>query len=255
MSIPQWPACERPREKLLKSGAGALSDAELLAVFLRVGSAGKSAVDLARELLTSFGSLTRLFAADGDALAGVKGMGAVKYAQLRVVPELARRSLAETLKESGGLDSSRAVRAYLRLTLAHLPYEVFHCLYLDSRYRLLASVELARGSLREAVVYPREVAREALARNAAYVIVAHNHPGGEAVPSRSDLASTRALARTLSVLDIELLDHYIVAGSDIYSFAEHDRLPSPHSRDASGTAQHLLPKSTEGVDPPIVSGL
>jgi len=226
MPIPQWPACERPREKLLHSGPAALSDAELLAVFLRVGTPGRTAVDLARELLARFGSLTRLFAADTDALAAIKGMGAAKQAQLRVVPELARRALAETLKAPPGLDSSRAVRAYLRLTLAQLPHEVFIALYLDSCHRLLASVELARGSLREAMVYPREVAREALSHNAAYVIVAHNHPDGLAAPSRSDLATTRLVARALAVLDIGLLDHYIVAGSDIYSFAEHDRLPA-----------------------------
>lgn len=226
MPIRQWPASERPREKMALAGAGALSDAELLAVFLRVGSPGKSAVDLARELLARFGSLTRLFAADAVALDSIAGLGAAKQAQLRVVPELARRALAETLSAPPGLDSPRAMRAYLRLTLGHLPHEVFIALYLDNAFRLLAHAQLARGTLREAVIYPREVAREALSHNAAYVIVAHNHPGGTAEPSRSDLSATRAIARALSVLDIELLDHYIVAGSEIYSFAEHDRLPA-----------------------------
>lgn len=226
MPIPRWPAPERPREKLALGGPGALSDAELLAVFLRVGSPGKSAVDLARELLGRFGSLTRLFAAETDTLATIKGMGAAKQAQLRVVPELARRALAETLKAPRGLNSERAVRAYLRLTLSRLPHEVFIALYLDSAYRLLANVELGRGSLHGVTVYPREVAREALSYNAAYIIVAHNHPHGPLEPSLADLSTTRHLARALAVLDIGLLDHYIVAGSDIYSFAEHDRLPA-----------------------------
>lgn len=227
MPITDWPACERPREKLLQTGAAALSDAELLAVFLRVGAAGKTALDLSRELIGSFGSLTRLFAADADSLAAVKGIGQAKFAQLQVVPELARRALAESLRVPQTLGTSRAVRDYLRLTLSHLPYEAFYCLFLDTQHGLIHSRELFRGSLRQACIYPREVAREALHHNAASVIVAHNHPGGAAAPSRSDLTATRRLARALGTLDIELLDHYIVAGREVYSLAEHDQLPGP----------------------------
>ncbi|CAG9178898.1 RadC family protein [Cupriavidus pampae] len=227
MPITDWPACERPREKLLQAGAATLSDAELLAVFLRVGAAGKTALDLSRELIGSFGSLTQLFAADAQRLAAFKGMGDAKYAQLQVVPELARRALAESLRTPRTLGTSRAVRDYLRLTLAQLPYEAFYCLYLDTHHGLIASAELFRGSLRQASIYPREVAREALIHNAASVIVAHNHPGGVAAPSRSDVTTTRRLVRALGTLDIDLLDHYIVAGSETYSFAEHDLLPCP----------------------------
>lgn len=254
MPITDWPACERPREKLLQTGAAALSDAELLAVFLRVGAAGKTAVDLSRELIGSFGSLSRLFAADAGSLAAVKGIGEAKYAQLQVVPELARRALAESLRAPQALNTSRAVRDYLRLTLSHLPYEAFYCLYLDTHHGLIASGELFRGSLRHASIYPREVAREALFHNAAGVIVAHNHPGGAALPSRSDLTTTRRLARALGTLDIDLLDHYIVAGSDVYSFAEHDKLPYP---DVTPTAPRdtARAKSAEAVDSAVASGL
>ncbi len=161
MTIANWPACERPREKLLECGAGALSDAELLAVFLRVGTAGKSAVDLARELLHRFGSLTALFAAEAGTLTAIRGMGGAKYAQMQAIPELARRALAESLRLPTGFDSQAAVRNYLRLTLASLPHEVFLCLFLDPGNRMIASEELFRGTLMRTAVYPREVARQA----------------------------------------------------------------------------------------------
>ncbi len=221
MPIHNWPACERPREKLMQTGAQALSDAELLAVLLRVGVAGRSAVALARDLMGHFGSLTRLFAADAPALQSVRGVGLAKYTQLQVVPELARRALAESLRLPEGLDSPHAVRSYLRLTLARLPYEAFVCLFLDARHRLLVSEELFRGTLTHASVYPREVARKALAHNAAAVIVAHNHPSGNATPSQSDLQITRALVQALDLIDVRVVDHLIVAGSTIHSLAEH----------------------------------
>jgi len=224
MTIQHWSACERPREKLLECGAAALSDAELLAVFLRVGAAGKSAVDLARELLLHFGSLTGLFAADAPVLMAMKGMGSAKYAQLQVVPELSRRALAESLQLPGGLETPSVVRGYLRLTLAPLAHEVFMCLFLDTRNRLIASEELFRGTLTHTAVYPREVARRALSHNAASVIVAHNHPCGSATPSQSDLQMTRLLARALDLIDVRLLDHFIVAGTCIHSFAEQGLL-------------------------------
>lgn len=165
--------------------------------------AGKTAVDLARELLQGFGSLSRLFGADAQALARVRGMGRAKYAQLQAALELTRRALAEDLRLATDLSSPQAVRDYLRLSIAHLPYEVFMCLFLDARNRLLASEELFRGTLTHTSVYPREVARHALMHNAAAVIVAHNHPSGTATPSRSDLDMTRSLARALALVDVQ----------------------------------------------------
>lgn len=226
MTIANWPACERPREKLLESGAAALSDAELLAILLRVGSAGRSAVDLARELLHRFGSLTALFAAEARALTGIRGMGETKYVQLQAIPELARRALAESLRLPTGFDSRDSVCSYLRLTLAPLPHEVFLCLFLDPRNRMVASEELFRGTLTRTAVYPREVARQALVHNAAGIIVAHNHPRGTTTPSQSDIHLTRELARTLDLIDVRLLDHFIVAGQEIRSLADCcERLP------------------------------
>ncbi|WP_420993586.1 RadC family protein [Cupriavidus sp. 30B13] len=224
MRITDWPSSERPREKLLREGAAALSDAELLAVFLRVGVSGKSAVDLARELLNDFGTLSGLFSAKVEELARVRGMGTAKYAQLQAAQELTRRGLAERLTLPGGLDSPAAVRDYLRLTLSAYEHEVFMCLFLDARNRLLASEELFRGSLTQTSVYPREVARQALLHNAASVIVAHNHPSGNALPSSADLAMTRSLTRSLALIDVRVLDHFIVAGTTIHSFAEHGDL-------------------------------
>jgi len=224
MPITDWPADERPREKLLQSGAAALSDAELLAIFLRVGVSGKNAVDLARDLIGGFGSLTKLFGATLTELAKTRGIGIAKYAQLQAVLELTRRALAEELTLPQGLDSPRAVRDYLRLSLAHRPYEVFLCLFLDARNRLLAAEELFRGTLTHTSVYPREVARQALFHNAASLIIAHNHPSGDAVPSHADLEMTRGLTRSLALLDVRVLDHFIVAGSTIYSFAERQQL-------------------------------
>ena len=223
MSISDWPADQRPREKLIAHGAAALSDAELLAVFLRVGAAGKSAVDLSRELLRRFGSLTRLFGADAAALRAVRGMGEAKQAQLQAVPELARRVLSETLR-APARTSEREIRNYLRLTLADLAYESFHCLFLDGSAAMLASEELFCGTLTEARVYPREVVRRALHYNAAAVILAHNHPSGTAAPSQDDRRLTSDLVRALRLVDIDVFDHFIVAGTDVYSFVEHGLL-------------------------------
>lgn len=224
MPIPDWPACQRPREKLLQAGATALSDPELLAVFLRVGMPGKSAVELARDMLTEYGSLRALLAAPLAELARVKGIGAAKYAQLHAVAELARRVLAEAVAAPRGLQSPEAVRDYLRLSLAHRPYEVFMCLFLDARNGLLAAEELFRGSLTQASVYPREVARRALALNAASVIAAHNHPSGHAQPSQADLTLTRVLKQALELIDVHLLDHFVVTAAEAYSMAEHREL-------------------------------
>jgi DNA repair protein RadC len=221
MSIADWPVSERPREKLLHGGPSALSDAELLAVFLRAGVAGKSALDLARDLIGDFGSLTRLLAATADQLRRFKGMGSAKFAQLQAAQELTRRALAEELKLRPSLTSIDTVRDYLRLTLARRPYEVFFCLFLDARNRLLAAEELFRGSVTQTSVHPREVARQALLHNAAAVIVAHNHPSGHEQPSAADIEMTRVLVSALGLIEVQVLDHIIVAGNTTFSLAEH----------------------------------
>ncbi|MBI3095074.1 MAG: DNA repair protein RadC [Rhodocyclales bacterium] len=222
MAIRDWPAAERPRERLALQGAAALSDAELLAIFLRVGVRGKSAVDLARELLASFdGDLAALGGASTKELARLPGIGPAKAAQLAATLELARRALAGPLKLKDALASPRAVRDWLRLSLGNLQHEVFVALWLDAQNRLIASEELFRGTLTQTSVYPREVVKRALAHNAGAVILAHNHPSGLAEPSRADEALTSSLKQALAIIDVKLLDHFIVAGgSTPLSFAE-----------------------------------
>ncbi|WP_028452488.1 RadC family protein [Chitinilyticum aquatile] len=224
MSITDWPAAERPREKLLQHGAGILNDAELLAIFLRVGLPGKSAVDLAHELLTHFGSLQALFAASLPQLSAIPGMGSAKFAQLQAVLEMARRALKEELAERDAFTSPHSVRAFLGLRLRGLPHEEFHALFLDQQHRLLSAEMLFRGSLSETRVYPREVVKRALAVNAAAVIVAHNHPSGQATASAADLALTRQLQAALELVEIRLLDHFIVAAHRVESLAEAGQL-------------------------------
>lgn len=222
MAIRDWPEAERPRERLARLGATALSDAELLAIFLRVGVRGKSAVDLARDLLTSFGGdLAALGAASTKDLACLPGIGPAKAAQLAATLELARRALAGPLKLKDALASPQAVRDWLRLSLGNLPHEVFVALWLDAQNRLIASEELFRGTLTQTSVYPREVVKRALAHNAAAVILAHNHPSGLAEPSRADEVLTSTLKQALGLMDIKLLDHFIVTrGAEPLSFAE-----------------------------------
>ncbi len=222
MAIRDWPAAERPRERLVQQGPAALSDAELLAIFLRVGVRGKSAVDLARELLASFdGDLASLAAADTRELARLPGIGPAKAAQLAATLELARRALAGSLKLKDALASPQAVRDWLRLSLGKLQHEVFVALWLDAQNRLIASEELFRGTLTQTSVYPREVVKRALAQNAGAVILAHNHPSGLAQPSRADEVLTSSLKQALALIDVKLLDHFIVTGSgDPLSFAE-----------------------------------
>ena len=225
MAITDWPADERPRERLLAHGALALSDAELLALFLRVGIRGKSAVDLARDLLKHFGSLSALCTAPAPAFAAIPGMGLAKYAQLQAVLELARRALGEEMATRDVLDSPRAVRDWLRLKLASLPHEVFMVLLLDAQNRVIASEELFRGTLAQTSVYPREVVKLALLRNAAAVILAHNHPSGVGEPSHADQLLTRSLTQALALIDVRVLDHFIVAGTaSPVSFAERGLL-------------------------------
>jgi DNA repair protein RadC len=222
MAIRDWPAAERPRERLVRHGAAALSDAELLAIFLRVGVPGKSAVDLARELLGRFdGGLAALASATTIELARLPGIGPAKAAQLAASLELARRALAAPLKFRDALASPEAVRDWLRLSLGNLPHEVFVALWLDAQNRLIASEELFRGTLTQTSVYPREVVKRALANNAGAVILAHNHPSGLAEPSRADEVLTSSLKQALALVDVKLLDHFIVAGSARpLSFAE-----------------------------------
>lgn len=224
MAITDWPEGERPREKLLARGAGALSDAELLAIFLRVGVTGKSAVDLARELLAHFGGLNRLFAASQDAFAAFPGMGPAKYAQLQAVLEMARRALGEAMRVGDALNSPAAVRDWLRLRLGGLGHEVFMALFLDAQNRVIEAEELFRGTLTQTSVYPREVVKRALAHNAAGILLAHNHPSGVAEPSQADRWLTDQLKAALALVDVRVLDHFIVAGNHSLSFAERGLL-------------------------------
>jgi len=225
MAITDWPADERPRERLLAHGATALSDAELLALFLRVGIRGKSAVDLARDLLGHFGGLSALRSASATAFSAIPGMGPAKYAQLQAVLELARRALGEEMAKRDVFDSPAAVRDWLRLKLGQLPHEVFLILLLDAQNRVMGSEELFRGTLSQTSVYPREVVKLVLERNAAAVILAHNHPSGVGEPSHADQAITQTLSKALALVDVRVLDHFVVAGnSPPVSFAERGLL-------------------------------
>ncbi len=224
MAIKHWPEGERPRERLLAHGAAALTDAELLAVFLRTGTPGRSAIDLGREALARFDGLNGLFAADEASLSEISGFGPAKYTQLQAVLELARRALREDVQRDTVLSSPGKVRDYLRLTLAKLEHEVFFALYLDAQNKLISTEELFRGTLTQTSVYPREVVKRALKYNAAAVIFAHNHPSGIAEPSRADEMLTSTLKQALLLVDVKLLDHLIVAGSGTVSFAERGLL-------------------------------
>jgi DNA repair protein RadC len=220
MGISDWPEGERPREKLLSKGAHSLSEAELLAIFLRTGVAGKSAVDVARGLIKNFGSLMRLFSASQKELCEAPGLGPAKYAQLQAVLEMARRALDEKIKTVDVLNSPKAVRDYLRLALSGREYEVFAGIFLDAQNRVLEMEELFRGTLSQTSVFPREVVKRALHHNAAGVIFAHNHPSGLAEPSGADEALTAALKKSLALVDVKVLDHFIVGSGCIMSFAE-----------------------------------
>jgi DNA repair protein RadC len=224
MAITDWPAAERPREKLLELGASALSDAELLAIFLRVGVVGKSAVDLARDLLTRFGSLTGIFAASQTDLSQVHGIGASKYVQLQAIFEMSRRALNEQMQVKDMLSSPQQVRDFLCLKLGSLSREVFVVLFLDAQNRMIMSEEMFSGTLTQTSVYPREVVKKALHHNAASVIFAHNHPSGIAKPSQADELITKQLKQALALVDVRVLDHFIVAGNTTFSFVERGLL-------------------------------
>jgi len=224
MAITDWPLQERPRERLLARGPASLADAELLAILLRTGIKGKSAVDLARQLLGRFGSVGGLFDAGSTSLGETPGLGTAKLAQLQAALELARRALKEEISLGNALSSPRAVRDYLRLLLAGREQEVFVVMLLDAQHRVISSEELFRGTLTQTSVYPREVVKCALKHNAAAVIFAHNHPSGVAEPSHADEILTRSLKAALALVDIQVLDHFIVAGSRTMSFAERGLL-------------------------------
>jgi DNA repair protein RadC len=215
---------ERPRERLLALGPAALTDAELLAVVLRTGVAGRAAVDLARDLLACFGGVGPLLAAGVADIRKQRGIGPARAAQFKAMVEFVRRALLEESRQRDVLTSPEAVRDYLRLTLAALPYEAFMALFVDSQNRLLAARELFRGTLAQTSVYPREVVKAALAENAAGVIFAHNHPSGVAEPSRADELLTSSLKQALALVDIRTLDHFVVAGQQVVSFAERGLL-------------------------------
>ena len=219
MGINDWPADERPREKLLEKGAASLTDAELLAIFLRTGIKGKSAVDLARELLHNFGGLRPLLAANQQEFCAHLGLGPAKFALMQAMLEMSHRYLEAELMRGEGLTSPEAAGRYLKLQLRDLPHEVFALLLLDNQHRVLHFEVLFRGTLDSASVYPREVVKLVLAHNAAAVIMAHNHPSGIAEPSSSDELITKRLKEALACVEVRILDHLIIGDGEPVSFA------------------------------------
>lgn len=220
MAITDWPIQERPREKLLARGAQALADAELLAIFLRTGVRGRTAVDLARELLHEFGGLRRLLNASHSEFCTRPGLGVAKFVQLQAGLEMARRHLHEHVSSGDVLANPASTRQFLQMHLRDEPREVFAALFLDSQHRLLAFESLFFGTIDGAAVHPREVARRCLCHNAAALIVAHNHPSGLAEPSQSDRRITERLRDSLALLDIRLIDHVVVGANETVSFSE-----------------------------------
>lgn len=224
MTIKDWPEGERPREKLLSQGAESLSDGELLAIFLRTGVSGKSAVDLARTLISEFGGLRFILQASEEQFCAHLGLGPAKYAQLQAVLEMSQRHLKESLHKELAFTEPKTVKNYLTTRLRHLPHEVFCCLFLDSQHRLIIFEELFQGTIDGASVYPREVVKKSLAHNAAAVIFAHNHPSGVSEPSQSDERITHRLMKALELVDVRVLDHFIIGEGDVVSMAERGLL-------------------------------
>lgn len=223
MSIKDWAVEDRPREKLLHRGANVLSDAELLAIFLRTGVKGKTAVDLAKDLLKDAGGLNALLSSNEKRFCFHKGLGQAKYVQMKAVVEMSRRYLEEKMHRGNVLTDSSAVEDYLKMMLRHSPYEVFCCIFLDNRHRVIAFEELFKGTIDSASVHPREVIRRVIHHNAAAVIFSHNHPSGVAEPSQADLQITDRLKQALSLIDVRVLDHFII-GDEIVSFAQRGLL-------------------------------
>ena len=224
MRIADWPIEERPREKLIARGAQSLSDAELVAILFRTGVRGRTAIDLARDALKRCGSLTALLMAERGVFQSIIGLGDAKYAQVHAVLEMSRRALRETLDRGPALNSPQTVRDYLRLRLQGLGHEVFVAVFLDAQNRVLEVEELFRGTLTQTSVFPREIVKRALHFNAAAIIFAHNHPSGVAEPSRADEALTQTLKHTLALVDVKVLDHFVVGGDCAMSFAERGLL-------------------------------
>ncbi len=224
MPISDWPEAERPREKLLSRGPAALSDAELLAIFLRTGVQGQTAVELARGLIAEHGSLRGLLQADRRRFCATRGLGAAKYAQLQAVLELACRHLQEGLMRSDVLQDPHTTGRYLMARLRDYPHEVFACLFLDTRHRVICYEELFHGTIDGASVHPREVVRRALQHNAAALIFAHNHPSGIAEPSDADRRITTRLRDALGLIDVRVLDHFVIGDGEPVSFAERGLL-------------------------------
>jgi DNA repair protein RadC len=220
MTIANWPLAERPREKLLLHGVKTLSDAELLAIFFRTGIQGKTALDMARELLKEHGGLQKIVNADPNLLLQKKGFGKTKYAMLKAAIELGCRYLEEDLPSGEPLTSSHLTRRFLANRLKHYPHEVFACLFLDNLNRIICYEELFHGTINESNVYPRELVKRGLKHNAAKVILAHNHPSGSPTPSEADREITRLLQNALELVDIQVIDHVIVGNNQTLSFVE-----------------------------------
>jgi len=220
MSIISWPETERPREKLLASGPESLSDAELIAIFLRTGLRGKTAVDLARDLISSFGNLRALVESSYSEFCRIPGGGLAKYVQIQAAIELGRRYLETKMRHGDALSNPADTRQYLLATMRNLPHEVFACLFLDTRHRIICFEKIFRGTIDGASVYPREVVKRALFHNAAALILAHNHPSGVAEPSTADEMLTRRLSEALALVDIRVLDHMIIGDVEVVSMAE-----------------------------------
>ena len=224
MGIKDWPEGERPREKLLRLGASKLSDAELLALIVRAGGKGRTALDIARALLLQFGSLSLILTANQEEFCRSAGLGMVSFVQLQAMLELSQRHMYEQLEERDALTSSELTRQYLRARLRHYEHEVFACLYLDNQHRVVKLEELFSGTIDGAAVYPREVVKRCLHNNAAAVIFAHNHPSGIAEPSQADIGITVRLKAALNTIDVRVLDHIVVGRCEAVSFAERGLL-------------------------------
>ncbi|MDQ8039598.1 MAG: DNA repair protein RadC [Rickettsiella sp.] len=224
MSIMDWPETERPREKLLAQGAVALSDAELLAILLRTGVRGKTALDISRELISKFGSLREIMAANLEQFSKTVGLGLTKYVQIQASKELATRCLRENIERGNTMENPQDVQRYLSSKLRSYPYEVFSCLFLDNRHRFITFKELFYGSINKATVYPRELVRQVYQTNAAAVILAHNHPSGVAEASEADKRLTKEIQSILSAIDVRVLDHIIIGDGQLTSFASQGLL-------------------------------
>ncbi len=220
MTINNWPITERPREKLFSLGAKHLTNAELLAIFLRTGVRGKTALDLALELLSEFDSLKKLFNANPTDIYKKPGIGKAKLAMIKAAIELGRRYWDETLPTGEPLKNSQTTKRFLSNRLRDYAHEVFACLFLDSQHRVLAFEELFHGTLHEANIYPREIVKRCLAHNAANVILCHNHPSGQAEPSQADRDITNLLKQTLALVATQVIDHIVVGHQNTTSFAE-----------------------------------